>query len=134
MESSRYDEGLKKLLEMEGEAGSAVIEKMKLISPDFTRYLLEFVFGEIYARPGLDIKTKEAVTIAGMVTLGATLQLKVHVKAALNLGFTEQEIVGMLLQLAPIVGFVRAMDGLMAAQQVFDEKTKRELGADKGQE
>ncbi len=122
MESSRYDEGLKKLLAMEGEAGSAVIEKMKLISPDFTRYLLEFVFGEIYARPGLDIKTKEAVTIAGMVTLGAALQLKVHVRAALNLGFTEQEIVEIILQLAPIVGFVRAMDGLMAAQQVFDEE------------
>ncbi|MBS1230699.1 MAG: 4-carboxymuconolactone decarboxylase [Proteobacteria bacterium] len=128
MESSKYDEGLKKLLEMEGETGRAVIEKMKLISPDFTRYLLEFVFGEVYARPGLDIKTKEAVTIAGMVTLGATLQLKVHVRAALNLGFTEQEIVEMMLQLAPIVGFVRAMDGLMAAQQVFDENAKEESG------
>ena len=128
MESSKYDTGLKMLLEMEGEVGSAVIEKMKLISPDFTRYLLEFVFGEVYARPGLDIKTKEAVTIAGMITLGAPLQLKVHVKAALNLGFTEQEIVEMILQLAPIVGFVRAMDALLATQQAFDEKTKGELG------
>ena len=121
MESSKYQEGLKRLLEMEGETGRAVVEKMNQISPDFTRYLLEFVFGEIYARPGLDIKTKEAVTIAGMVTLGATLQLKVHVHAALNLGFTKQEIIEMILQLAPIAGFVRAMDGLMAAQQAFDE-------------
>lgn len=128
MESAKYDEGLKRLLEMEGEVGNAVIEKMKLISPDFTRYLLEFVFGEVYARPGLDIKTKEAVTIAGMITLGAALQLKVHVKAALNLGFTEQEIVEMILQLAPIVGFVRAMDALLAAQQAFDENKKGELG------
>ncbi|MCX5796920.1 MAG: carboxymuconolactone decarboxylase family protein [Elusimicrobia bacterium] len=121
MKSAKYHKGLKKLLEMEGEAGSAVVEKMKQISPDFTRYLLEFVFGEIYARPGLDIKTKEAVTLAGMVTLGAALQVKVHVKAALNLGFTEQEIIEMMLQLAPIVGFVRAMDGLIAAKQAFDE-------------
>ena len=128
MESAKYDEGLKRLLAMEGDVGNAVIEKMKLISPDFTRYLLEFVFGEVYARPGLDIKTKEAVTIAGMITLGAPLQLKVHVKAALNLGFTEQEIIEMILQLAPIVGFVRAMDALLAAQQAFDENKIGETG------
>ena len=128
MESAKYDEGLKQLLAMEGDVGNAVVEKMKLISPDFTRYLLEFVFGEVYARPGLDIKTKEAVTTAGMITLGAPLQLKVHVKAALNLGFTEQEIIEMILQLAPIVGFVRAMDALLAAQQAFDENKKGETG------
>jgi 4-carboxymuconolactone decarboxylase len=128
MESAKYDDGLKRLLAMEGDVGNAVVEKMKLISPDFTRYLLEFVFGEVYARPGLDIKTKEAVTIAGMITLGAPLQLKVHVKAALNLGFTEQEIIEMILQLAPIVGFVRAMDALLAAQQAFDENKKGETG------
>lgn len=128
MESAKYDDRLKRLLAMEGDVGNAVVEKMKLISPDFTRYLLEFVFGEVYARPGLDIKTKEAVTIAGMITLGAPLQLKVHVKAALNLGFTEQEIIEMILQLAPIVGFVRAMDALLAAQQAFDENKKGETG------
>lgn len=128
MESAKYDEGLKRLLAMEGDVGNAVVEKMKHISPDFTRYLLEFVFGEVYARPGLDIKTKEAVTIAGMITLGAPLQLKVHVKAALNLCFTEQEIIEMILQLAPIVGFVRAMDALLAAQQAFDENKKGETG------
>jgi len=127
MESDRYQEGLKRLLEMEGEAGSDVIEKMKRISPDFNRYLLEFLFGEIYARPGLDIKTKEAITIASMATMGASLQLKVHVNTALNLGFTEQEIIEIMLQLAPIAGFVRAMDGLLAAQQAFDERASKSV-------
>lgn len=44
MESDKYQKGLIKLLEMEGDSGRAIIAKMESISPDFIRYLLEFVY------------------------------------------------------------------------------------------
>ncbi len=126
MKSDRYQRGLKKLIEMEGSMGKEVIRKMEEISPDFAQYLVEFVFGDIYSRPGLDLKTKEIITLSSMVTLGtAPLQVKVHVNTALNVGCTEQEIIEVMLQTIPSAGFAAAMNGLLIAKEVFDERKNK---------
>ncbi|MHC1712868.1 MAG: carboxymuconolactone decarboxylase family protein [Solidesulfovibrio sp.] len=127
MKSDRYNRGLQKLIEMEGDVGRNVITMMDAISPEFTQYLVEFVFGDIYSRKGLDLKTKEIITVASMATLGTVpLQVKVHIHAAMNLGCSEQDIIEILLQLIPSCGMAVPMNALLIAKEVFEERRNGE--------
>ena len=77
MSSDRYERGLEKLKEVDGEAGATIIEGLKDIAPDLARYVIEFPFGDIYSRPGLDLKSREIAAVAALTALGtATPQLK----------------------------------------------------------
>ena len=62
--SQRYRQGWQKLKEVDGEAGEKVIESLKDIAPELARFTIEFPFGDIYARPGLDLKSREIATVA----------------------------------------------------------------------
>jgi 4-carboxymuconolactone decarboxylase len=118
--NDRYVRGLAKLQEIDGHAGERVIESLADIAPDFARYLLEFPFGDIYSRPGLDLRSREIATIAALAAMGnARPQLEVHIAAALNVGCTRQEIVEVMMQMAVYAGFPAALNGLFAAQDVF---------------
>jgi len=121
----RYRRGLKKLKEVDREAGKRVIEGLKDIAPDFARLLIEFPFGDIYSRPGLDLKSREIAVVAALTALGnAAPQLKVHIHGALNVGCTEQEVIEIIMQMAVYAGFPAALNGLSAAKEVFAERGK----------
>lgn len=123
MPQDRYEQGLLKLKEIHGEAGEQVIESLKDISPDLGRYIIEFGFGDIYSRPGLDLKSREVATIAALTALGnAQPQLKVHIHAALNVGCTREEVVEVIMQMAVYAGFPAALNGISAAKAVFTER------------
>jgi 4-carboxymuconolactone decarboxylase len=123
MNSARYDRGLRNLSAIDGEAGQRVIDSLKEIAPDFARYVVEFPFGDIYNRPGLDLKSREIATIAALAALGnARPQLEVHLHGALNVGCTRTEIVEVLMQMAVYAGFPAALNGLFAAKRVFAER------------
>ena len=122
-DQSRYARGWEKLQEIDGEAGERVIESLKDIAPDFARLLIEFPFGDIYTRPGLDLKSRAIAVVAALTALGnATPQLKVHVHGALNVGCTEQEVIEVMMQMAVYAGFPAALNGLSAAKEVFQER------------
>ncbi|MCC4257982.1 MULTISPECIES: carboxymuconolactone decarboxylase family protein [Sphingomonadaceae] len=117
----RYAIGLERLSAIDGRDGHAVVESLKEISPDFARYLIEFPFGDIYARPGLDLRQREIATIAALTALGnARPQLEVHIAAGLNVGLSQQEIIEIVMQMAVYAGFPAAINGLNAAKTVFD--------------
>jgi 4-carboxymuconolactone decarboxylase len=119
----RYERGWDKLKEVDGEAGEKVIESLKDIAPDFARYVIEFPFGDIYSRPGLDLKSREIAVVAALTALGnAAPQLKVHIHGALNVGCTRQEVVEVIMQMAVYAGFPAALNGLFAAKEVFKER------------
>ena len=124
MESNeRYQRGLSKLDEIDGQQGQKVIESLADISPDFARYLIEFPFGDIYSRPGLDLRTRELTTVAVLTALGnAAAQLKVHLHAALNVGCSRQEITETIIQVAVYAGFPAALNGLFVAKEVFGDR------------
>lgn len=118
----RYERGLAKLKEIDGEAGERVLESLKNMAPDFARYLIEFPFGDIYSRPGLDLKSREIAVVAALTALGnATPQLKVHIQGALNVGVSQEEVVETIMQMAVYAGFPAALNGLAAAKEVFAE-------------
>jgi 4-carboxymuconolactone decarboxylase len=119
----RYQRGWERLKEIDGEAGERVIDNLKDIAPDFARYLIEFPFGDIYSRPGLDLKSREIAVVAALTALGnATPQLKVHIHGALNVGCTRREVVEVIMQMAVYAGFPAALNGLSAAKEVFKER------------
>ena len=93
------------------------------IAPDLARYVVEFPYGDIYDRPGLDLKTRELVTIAAITTMGgASKQLKSHISGALNVGCTKEDILEVIIQMAVYAGFPRAINGVLAAKEVFGEE------------
>jgi 4-carboxymuconolactone decarboxylase len=123
MKSERYKIGWEKLAEIDGEQGERVVEALKDISPDFANLLIEFPFGDVYSRPGLDLKSREIATVAALTAMGtAAPQLKVHVHGALNVGCSPQEIIEVIIQMAVYAGFPAALNGLFIAKEVFDER------------
>jgi 4-carboxymuconolactone decarboxylase len=122
----RLERGLAKLKEVDGDAGEAVVNALKDISPDLAKYTIEYGFGDIYSRQGLDLKSREIATIAALVTLGYAIpQLKVHIKAGLNVGLTQDEIKEIIIQMTAYAGFPAALNAMFAAKEVFnaDEKS-----------
>ncbi len=117
---SRFERGLRKLGEIDGEQGDRIVAGLADIAPDFARYLIEFPFGDIYARPGLDLRTREIATVAALTAMGTALpQLKVHIQGALNVGCSRVEITEAIMQMAVFAGFPAALNGLAAAKAVF---------------
>ncbi|MFS9436823.1 carboxymuconolactone decarboxylase family protein [Citrobacter sp. C348] len=120
MHSERFITGQNMLQQVDGKGGDAVVESLKEIAPDFARYLIEFSFGDIYSRPGLDLRSREIATVAALTALGnAAPQLKVHIAAALHVGLTQEEITEVMMQMAVYAGFPAALNGLFAAKEVF---------------
>ena len=120
MSSERYIIGQEMLQRVDGKGGEAVVDSLRDIAPDFARYLIEFPFGDIYARPGLDLRSREIATIAALTALGnAEPQLKVHIAAGLNVGLTQEEITEAIMQMAVYAGFPAALNGLFPARAVF---------------
>lgn len=125
--NERFSRGLEKLREIDGEAGERVVASLADIAPDFARYLIEFPFGDIYSRPGLDLRSREIAVVAALTAMGnAAPQLKVHLRAALNVGVTRQEIVEVIMQMAIYAGFPAALNGLTAAREVFAAASEAE--------
>ncbi|UOD28260.1 carboxymuconolactone decarboxylase family protein [Massilia violaceinigra] len=123
MDNDRYARGWDKLREIDGEQGERVIASLAGIAPDFGRLLIEFGFGDIYSRPGLDLRSREIATIAALCALGtAAPQLRVHIHGALNVGCTRDEVVEVMMQMALYAGFPAALNGLFAAKEVFAER------------
>ena len=126
MDQSRYERGWTKLKEIDGEAGERVLQRLKNIAPDLATYLIEFPFGDVYSRPGLDLKSREIATVAALTAMGnAAPQLKVHIQAALNTGCTRDEIIEIIIQMAVYAGFPAALNAIFIAEEVFEERTDK---------
>lgn len=124
MNNQRYESGLNKLNEIDGEAGKRVIDSLMSISPDLAKYTIEFPFGDIYQRPGLDLKSRELATVAALTALGnCQPQLHVHINGALNVGCKPEEIVEVIIQMAVYAGFPASLNGMFVAKEVFIERS-----------
>jgi 4-carboxymuconolactone decarboxylase len=123
MKSERYERGKGLLDRVNPEGAAKLMENLKEVAPDMADYVFEFAYGDIYSRPGLDLRSREMVTVAALVALGnATPQLKSHINGALNAGCTREEIVEIIMQMAVYAGFPAALNGLYAAKEVFKER------------
>jgi 4-carboxymuconolactone decarboxylase len=118
--NDRFERGARQLEAIDRGQVGRILAGLKDIAPDFARYLVEFPFGDIYARPGLDLRAREIASVAALTALGtAPVQLKAHIQAALNVGCRREEIVEVIMQMAIYAGFPAALSGLALAKEVF---------------
>jgi 4-carboxymuconolactone decarboxylase len=88
---------------------------------DFQELITRYAWGEIWARPGLDRRTRSCMTLALLVALGRDHELAMHVRAALRNGLTADEIKEVLLHTAVYAGVPAANSAFAIAQQVLAE-------------
>ncbi|MFZ5428508.1 MAG: carboxymuconolactone decarboxylase family protein [Thermodesulfobacteriota bacterium] len=94
------------------------------VAPDMTGIILGF-FGDVYARPGLSLRERMLVTLSAIAALGhAQPQLAAHVRNALNIGLTREEIAEALMQIAGYAGFPASLNALATAKAVFEQDGK----------
>lgn len=117
---ARFDRGSAQFRRIHDRGGAQVIEGLADIAPDLGRYVVEFAFGDVYARPGLGLRERQIATVAALTALAtAPAQLKVHIEAALKVGVTPHEVVEIITQMALYAGFPAALNGITAAREAF---------------
>jgi 4-carboxymuconolactone decarboxylase len=115
---TRFERGKARLAEVDGTAGEEVVAPLG----DLGRYIVEFAFGDIYSRDGLSLRDRELATVAALTAMGGREpQLKVHVRAALNVGLTRDEIEETILQTVPYAGFPTAINAVNVLKEVLGE-------------
>lgn len=120
MEKTRFETGMENLRQIDGQGGEAVIRSLEKISPDLGRYIVEFAFGDIYAREGLSLQEREMITLASLLTAGGCEpQLEVHIAAALHVGIRPEKILETFLQCIPYTGFPKVLNAVSAAKNVL---------------
>lgn len=119
--AGRFMAGSERFAAVTGLSAQAFLDTLKDSSPDFGRYLIEWVFGDVYGRDDLDLKTRELVIIAAGAALGATGidVIRFHVPTALRAGATREQILGVLIQVAVVAGVPTALAAITAAGQIL---------------
>lgn len=105
--------------------GDEIVQNMKWlpndVGSDVARFLTEVCFGDFYTRGGLDLKTRELMTIAMLTTTGNTGVLKSHIKGNLKVGNSIETVTAAIVQLMPYVGFPNSFAALKTVKDVMNE-------------
>ena len=123
MSDDRFQRGAARMAELDPGLQAALERGMGPIAPDFARFMVEFGYGDVLARPGLDKRKRQLVTIGALTALGHSPdQLRGHIAGALNVGVEPKEIAEAIMQCALYAGFPAATNAMRVATQVFTER------------
>jgi 4-carboxymuconolactone decarboxylase len=118
----RYQRGKQVRESVLGPAHAARTAKSRTpFNADFQDFLMEYAWGAIWARPGLDRKTRSIITIAMLVAMGRLDELKLHIRATRNTGVSRDEVKELLMHAAIYCGVPAAFGAFQAAAQTFDQ-------------
>ncbi len=122
MSDARYDQGMKARREV---LGDAHVDRSLAQADELTKPLqdlvVEYGWGAIWTRPGLDRRTRSLINIGMLTALNRPHELAVHLKGALNNGCSREEIVEATLQTAVYCGLPAALDTMRRVKQVFED-------------
>jgi len=102
-----------------GKHAGRIAELLDEIDPDLSRYIQEFAYEEVMARPGLDLKTRELLAITALIALGNPDELKTHIRGALNNGASVREIRETIIHSALYLGFPRALGAMKVLTELL---------------
>jgi 4-carboxymuconolactone decarboxylase len=123
---TRFEEGL----EVQKEIFGGMIDKMYEDSPEnqihIQKYLSANCFGDYYTRKGLDLKTRELLTLSMLIALGGTEpQVKAHIQGNVNVGNDKQMLLSVVTQLLPYIGYPRSLNAIKCLNEVIPEQTEK---------
>jgi 4-carboxymuconolactone decarboxylase len=116
----RYERGRARFLEVHDEKALRAVEALG----DLGRSIVEYVYGDIYLRPGLSLRDRELAAVATLVALGRSSQIPQHLRAALKAGVTPDELREVIMQTAAIAGFPTAMNAMSTLKSVLAEPAR----------
>lgn len=117
----RHDTGMRIRREVLGdEHVDRAIERTTPLTSAFQDYITRTAWGDVWARDGLDRRTRSCITLAVLTALGHERELELHVRAAQTNGLSEAEIAEVLLHTAVYAGVPAANAAFRVAQQVLD--------------
>jgi len=117
--AGRYERGKEWLSRIAPHQEQVLKDTFDTINPDITRYVIEFGYGDIYARGILPIRNRQAATIAALAAKGtAPSQLRFHIGGGLKAGLLEAEIIEIMLLISLYAGFPAALNGILATREV----------------
>jgi len=120
--SDAYDHGMQTRREVLGdEHVDEAIERTTGFTEDFQDLITRYAWGEIWSRDGLDRRTRSCITLTALVALGREEELAMHIRAALRIGLSPDEIKEVLLHSAIYCGVPAANGAFAVAQRVLDE-------------
>lgn len=93
----------------------------KEIQDDWNRFSVSTALGDVWSRPGLELKQRSMISIAALTALGKSEQLRAYITAGLNLGLTRKEVCEIILQMAIYAGFPAAIQAFAVANEVFEQ-------------
>jgi 4-carboxymuconolactone decarboxylase len=117
-DDDRYERGRARFLEVHDEKALRAVEGLG----DLGRSIVEFVYGDVYSRPGLSTRDREIAAVATLVALGRSSQLPQHLRASLKAGLAPDELREVILQTATIAGFPPAMNAMSQLRTVLAER------------
>jgi 4-carboxymuconolactone decarboxylase len=124
--ADRYARGAARIKEIDGDHPERRQEAYRMlaeIAPDLPRFAVEFAYGDVHSRPGLDAARRELVIIGVLVALGDTeKQLASHLTSGLTMGLTGAEVVEAILQTLPYAGFPRTINAMLVAHRILAER------------
>ncbi len=121
-EKKRHEEGMKtRRAVLGGTHVDQAVARQNEFNAEFQDLITRYAWGEIWSRPELDRKTRSLITIAMMVALNRSEELKLHLQSALNIGVSRTEIKEVLLQTAIYCGVPAANGAFHLAEEVFSE-------------
>lgn len=123
MTDDAHERGMKVRREVLGDAHvDEAVARTTGFTADFQDLITRYAWGEIWTRPGLDRRTRSAITLTALIAVGRMDELPMHVRAALRNGLSEDEIKEVLLQTAVYCGVPAANTAFAVAARVLDEE------------
>jgi 4-carboxymuconolactone decarboxylase len=122
-ERQRYEQGMKTRRAVLGDAHvDATLKNRDEFTDAFHDFITRYAWGEVWSRPGLPKETRSMLTLAMMVALNRPDELRMHLRAALNVGVTREQIQEVLLQSALYCGLPAANSAFHIATEVFSQQ------------
>ncbi|VVD62299.1 carboxymuconolactone decarboxylase [Pandoraea morbifera] len=121
--AERYSRGTEVLKRIGGAGFDIPIHRLARVAPDLARFTVEFAYGDVLSRPGLDLSLRQVATVAALMANGSVQpQLKYHMTGYLNVGGEPAELVEMLFLAIAILGFPVAINAVGIVREIFRER------------
>src|SRR5689334_731436 len=121
-QSEMYRRGSETRTRVMGPGGAERRARMRKLHPDLERHLVENAWGQVNSRPGLDIRTRELITVGILLALGREREAAGHIGGALNVGVTREELVELLIHCTAYAGFPTMVTGVELLIQALEAR------------
>jgi 4-carboxymuconolactone decarboxylase len=121
--AERFERGRAILRRIGGQDFEGPANRLAQISPDLARFMIEYPYGDVLSRAGLDLRVRQICTISSLIAQGSVQsQLKFHMSGLLNVGGLPQDLVEILFLATAILGFPAAINAIAIVRQIFSER------------